>query len=97
LWLAAPRLDFPKDPHDGHLPNVIEMEIQGDYLYCALSRGGIGIVNISDPTTPILCEVIATPGLALGLAFRTFPGGEADVTQLIVGDSLCGIRVYLVE
>jgi hypothetical protein len=81
---------FPKDPYDGHLPNVIDMEIEGDYLYCALARGGVAVVDISDPVDPHLCNILPTPGLAMGVAFRTVAGNP----QMIVGDSRCGMRVY---
>jgi hypothetical protein len=88
---VAPDLVFPKDPYDGFLPNVIDMYIEGDFLYCALARAGVAIVNIADPQNPVLCDIMDTPGLALGLTFRTLPSGAR---QMIVGDSRCGIRVY---
>jgi hypothetical protein len=45
------------------------------------------------PRFPLIA-VLDTPGLDLGLAFRTFTAGQQSVTQMIVGDSRCGIRVY---
>jgi hypothetical protein len=91
-------VSFPKDPYDGYRPNVISLAINGDYLYCALARGGVGIVDISEQPTsstpPPIVAVLDTPGLDLGLTFRTFTAGQQSVTQMIVGDSRCGIRVY---
>jgi hypothetical protein len=83
-------LDLPRDPVDGLPANCVDMEIVGDYLYVALARLGLGILDISQPTRPQLIAVLDTPGLAMGLSQRTVPGG----VQLIVGDSRCGIRVY---
>ena len=88
--MRVAELEFPKDPHDGQRTNVVDVETEGSYLYCALSRAGVGIVDISDPENPELCCVLDTPGLALGISFRTVSGQR----QLIVGDSRCGIRVY---
>jgi LVIVD repeat len=83
-------IQMPRDPVDGLPANCIDMEIVGDYLYVGLARLGVAIIHISDPTHPELQGVIDTPGLVMGLSQRTVPGG----TQLIVGDSRCGIRVY---
>jgi hypothetical protein len=87
-------LPLPRDPYDGAPTNVIALKIpttQPNYLYCALSRTGVGVVNITDPTNPQLCTILDTPGLALGLSFRMLAGNHE---QMIVGDSRCGIRVY---
>lgn len=81
---------FPRDAHDGLLQNVIDVEIEGSILYCAMGRAGVALVDISEPTNPRLCSVIETPGMALGIAFRTVGSHR----QMIIGDSRCGIRVY---
>lgn len=81
---------LPKDPYDGAPPNVIDLAIEGNYLYCALGRGGVAIIDITDPEAPVLIQVMDTPGLALGLTLRTVPDGR----QLIVGDSRGGVRLY---
>jgi hypothetical protein len=81
---------LPRDPVDGMATNCLDMEIIGDYLYCALGRQGIGVVRIVTPSQPELIAVIDTPGEVLGLAQRTVPGG----TQLIVCDAHCGLRIY---
>ncbi|MBI5362664.1 MAG: hypothetical protein HZA53_05760 [Planctomycetes bacterium] len=85
--------EFPKDPTDGYHGNFLDIEIDGDWAYCALGRGGVAVFNISDPTVASLhpTVILDTPGLALGLAFRVDAAGNK---QLIVGDSLCGMRLY---
>jgi hypothetical protein len=82
---------LPKDPYDGQPPNVIALKTQGNYLYCALGRAGVAVLDVSQPSAPQLCKVLDTPGLALGLTFRTLAGNH---TQMVVGDSRCGIRLY---
>jgi hypothetical protein len=83
-------IPLPRDPFDGKLANCIDLEVIGDYLYCALGRLGLGIVNIQDPAHPVLVEVLDTPGLVLGVSKRTVGGA----TQLIVGDTRGGLRLY---
>jgi hypothetical protein len=83
-------IELPRDPVDGLPTNCVDMEIVGDYLYVALARLGVGILSLADPANPQLLDIMDTPGLALGLSQRTVAAG----TQLIVGDSRCGIRVY---
>lgn len=87
-------LDFPKDPYDGWRANVIDLAVDGNFLYCALGRGGMGIVDITNPLSPFLCAVLDTPGLVLGLGLRTVGTPTNPVKQLIVGDSRCGVRLY---
>jgi len=87
-------LDMPRDPFDGGAHNVLDLVVDGDYLYCALARGGVGIVNVSDPLQPVLEVVLDTPGLVLGLAIRTVNTPSGPVKQLLVGDSRCGLRIY---
>lgn len=84
---------FPVDPYDGHRANCVDLELDGDILYCALGNQGVGIVDVSVATDPALLAVIDTPGIVMGLALRTV-GTSPSVRQLVVGDSLCGIRVY---
>ncbi|MBK7643854.1 MAG: hypothetical protein IPJ19_12550 [Planctomycetes bacterium] len=85
---------MPSDPYDGQAEGCIDMEVDGDYLYCALGRQGIAVFGISNPETPVLLEVMDTPGLVLGLSTRTVGGGASKHTQLIVGDTMCGVRIY---
>jgi hypothetical protein len=84
-------LAFDRDPYDGSPPDVVDVVIEGDYAYLALSRSGVGVVDISDPLTPTLVVVLDTPGLAQGLALRR---DSLDRPQLLVGDSRAGIRLY---
>ena len=88
-------LEMPRDPCDGVQANCIDLEIVGNYLYCALARLGVAVIDISTPDSPQLVHVMDTPGLALGLSVRTIGQGPTAVTQLIVGDARCGgARVY---
>lgn len=87
-------IDFPKDPYDGRPANVIDMELEGNYLYCALGRVGVGIVDVTLAGSPVLCAVLDTPGLAMGITLRTVMDATGSHRQMIVGDSRCGVRVY---
>lgn len=87
-------IELPKDPYDGFRANCTDMEIVGDYLYCALARIGVAIVDISNPVSPQLVDVMDTPGLALGLSLRSVQTGTGTATQLVVGDTRCGVRIY---
>jgi hypothetical protein len=87
-------LGLPSDPYDGGPANCIDLEIVGNFMYCALGRLGVGIVDITQPTNPVLIDVMDTPGLVLGLSTRIVPNGTGTATQLIVGDSHCGPRIY---
>lgn len=49
------------------------------------------MINISNPTLPTTDVVLDTPGLALGVTVRVDAAGNK---QLVVGDSLCGMRLY---
>jgi hypothetical protein len=93
ILMPIKELPFPRDPYDGQFANCTDLAIDGNYLYCALGRAGVGVVDIANPTDPELCAVIDTPGLALGLVTRTVTVAGQPVTQLIVGDSRCGVRV----
>ncbi|MBI5364459.1 MAG: hypothetical protein HZA53_14875 [Planctomycetes bacterium] len=84
-------ISFPADAGDGFDINLTDIEIDGDFAYCALARAGLGVVDISNPLEPQVQLILDTPGLALGLAVRSKPGGEK---QLVVGDSVCGVRIY---
>jgi hypothetical protein len=81
---------FPGDPSDSLAANCIDLELDGDLLYCALGRAGLGIVDVSLPEDPVLVYLIDTPGLVEGLARRTINGKD----QLVVGDTRCGMRLY---
>jgi hypothetical protein len=87
-------LELPRDPFDGIQANCIDLEIVGNYLYCALGRLGVGIVDLSTLDDPQLIDVMDTPGMVLGLSTRTVVTGTGPATQLIVGDSRCGVRIY---
>lgn len=84
-------VNFDPDPYDGIRPDVVDIAIEGDYAYCALSRAGVGVVDISNPFNPVLITVLDTPGLAQGLALRR---DSLNRPQLLVGDSRAGIRLY---
>jgi len=88
------RIPLPRDPYDGYAANCIDLLIVDKFLYCALGRQGIGVVDISNPLAPVLLDVMDTPGLALGLTRRIVSTPQGQRNQLIVGDSRCGIRVY---
>lgn len=88
---AAVELQPDPEPADGFGCNCTDVEIDGDFAYCALGRGGVGIVDISDPLAPFLACVIDTPGVAIGLAIRVDSAGHH---QLVVGDTRCGLRLY---
>jgi hypothetical protein len=84
---------FPADVVDGRRPNLLDIEIDGDVLYCALGRAGVAWIDISRPEGSLNLTPLAameTPGLAQGLAFR----GEGEGRQLLVGDSRSGLRLY---
>jgi hypothetical protein len=81
---------FPIDPYDGQPANVVDLAIDGNYLYCALARTGVGVVDITDPENPMVCDILDTPGVVEALTVRPLATGH----QLIVGDSRCGVRVY---
>jgi len=89
--IPSASITFPKDPRDGYVPNCVDIEIEGNYAYCALTRGGVGIVDITDPTAPTIHKVIDTPGIVQGIAFHR---PSAGVVQMVVGDSRAGLRLY---
>jgi len=70
------------------------MEVDGDFLYCALARGGVAVRDISRPMGAALnlqqLVILETPGLAQGVAFR----GAGSGRQMLVGDSRAGMRLY---
>jgi len=84
-------IEFPTNPYDGRRPNCVDIEIDGEDAYCALGRGGIGIVDLSIPASPMLHTILDTPGVAQGIVFR--PDGLNDV-QMVVGDARAGMRLY---
>lgn len=70
--------------------NCIDLELDGDLLYCALGRAGLGVVDIGNPTDPVLIHLIDTPGLVEGIAKRRINNRD----QFVVGDTRCGMRLY---
>jgi hypothetical protein len=89
---VAAVLKFPSDPYDGMRTNCLDLELDGNYLYCALGRAGVGVVDISNWKTPTLCKIVDTPGVVEGIAARTV--GTPPRKQMIVSDSRCGVRIY---
>lgn len=88
------KIEFDAEPADGLRPNCIDLEIDGDYAYVTLGRGGIAVIDVSaNPlhTAPTIHEVIDTPGITMGLTFRRVSG---VATHLVVGDSRAGMRLY---
>ncbi len=84
---------FSTDVVDGRRPNLLDLEIDGDELYCALGRAGIAVLDISRPGGAFNLTLLAhldTPGMAQGLASRGTGAGK----QLLVGDSRSGMRLY---
>lgn len=86
-------LDCAADVVDGRRPNLLDLEIDGDELYCAMGRAGIAVLDISRnlgtfQLAPLAC--LDTPGMAQGLALR----GAGSGRQLLVGDSRSGMRLY---
>ena len=88
------RFQFPRDLIDGYRPNCVDIEIDGDVLYCALARAGVALIDISRPMgAPLNLQplvILETPGLAQGVAFRSTGAGR----QIVVGDSRAGMRLY---
>jgi hypothetical protein len=93
VLLPVSMLVFPNDPYDGLRANCIDLELDGVYLYCALGRAGVGIVDVTDALHPQLCAVLDTPGIVEGLAIRIV-GTSPPHKQVIVCDSRCGFEVY---
>jgi hypothetical protein len=93
LLLPIAVFHFPKDADDGMGVNCIDLELdrENKILYCANARSGVAILDISDPLNPLHIANFDTPGMALGLTTWVTPGGQR---RLVVGDSLCGVRVY---
>ncbi len=79
------------DPADGYGVNFSDIEIDNDIAYVAMARGGVGLFDITTPASASLVAVMDTPGLAMGIAFRTDSNGHR---QMLVADSRCGIRLY---
>ena len=82
---------FPVDPYDGLRPNCMDVELDGNFAYCALGRGGVAIVDILDPKVPFIVEILETSGVAEGITFRTDENGKR---QMVVGDIHSGLRLY---
>ncbi|MBI5363184.1 MAG: hypothetical protein HZA53_08395 [Planctomycetes bacterium] len=86
-------LPFPKDADDGLGVNCVDLELDyaNNILYCATGRSGVAIVDVSNPLNPSHIATLDTPGMAIGLTTWTTAGSQR---RLLVGDSLCGLRVY---
>lgn len=92
--ITAATVLFKSEPADGLAPNCVDLEIDGNYAYVALAKGGVAVIDIhADPgiTPPQIVDVIDTPGIAFGVAFRRVAG---VATHLLVSDSRCGVRLY---
>lgn len=88
---AVVELQPDPEPADGFGCNCTDVEVDGNFAYCALGRGGVGVVDITVPTQPQLSAIIDTPGVAVGVAIRIDAAGHH---QLVVGDTRCGLRLY---
>ena len=69
----------------------MDVELDGNFAYCALGRGGVAIVDILDPKVPFIVEILETSGVAEGITFRTDENGKR---QMVVGDIHSGLRLY---
>lgn len=87
---ATPSDGYSTNPYDGRNDNGVDAVVHGEFLYVALGRGGVAIVDISNPSTPFMVDRLETPGLAEGVHVTTIDG----VPTLFVGDSRAGLRVY---
>ncbi len=61
---------------------ITEIEVHGDYAFCAAQDTGLVIFDISDPTTPTYIESYHTPDYATGVAHA---GDYTYVTDLSAG------------
>jgi hypothetical protein len=59
------------------------------YAYVSLFRGGVAVLDISQPDAPLHIDTLDTPGLAEGLSFDRKDG----TPRLLVGDREGGVRV----
>ena len=87
-------ITFMPEPADGLAPNCVDIEIDEEFAYVALAKGGVAILDLSvDPAlaSPTLVDVMDTPGVAVGVTFRRILG---VATHLVVGDTRCGMRLY---
>ncbi|MBI5364878.1 MAG: hypothetical protein HZA53_17000 [Planctomycetes bacterium] len=91
--LLAPHaaVDFPIDAVDGLRQSCVDLVLDRNFVYCAVGRAGVGVVDVTNPAQPQVVMMLDTPGLALGVALRRLANGTE---QLLVGDSRCGLRVY---
>jgi len=46
---------------------LYDVSVMGSHAYVALARSGVSIIDVSDPTVPILVSTFAIPGVALGI------------------------------
>jgi hypothetical protein len=72
------------------LPGVIqEVALSGDHLFVAAGRGGLHVVDVTDPTSPVLRGSFATVGEARDVVaptpYATIPGRYAYVLDTGVG------------
>lgn len=82
---------FPVNPWDNQRDNLLDIELDGSFAYCALGRGGLGVVKILDPFHPRIKDIVDTPGLVEGIAMRTDPNG---FRQLLAGDVNGGLHLF---
>lgn len=84
-------ITFPVHPFDQQPSNAIDLEIDGNYAYVALTRTGVAIVDISNPLAsapPI--TYVDTPGLAEGLVLTAVGG----LPSMVVSQPRAGLQLF---
>lgn len=72
----------------GDLPGVPRaIQVAGDGSVWLAGEGGLWRVDVSEPTTPTLQDVLAVPGTPYGMAL------SADGARLAVASGACGVRL----
>ncbi len=82
---------LPINPWDNQRDNLIDLELDGSYAYCALGRGGVGVINILDPANPSIVDIVDTPGQVEGIVKRVDPQGHH---QILAGDISGGLHLF---
>ncbi|HMB69891.1 MAG TPA: FlgD immunoglobulin-like domain containing protein [bacterium] len=68
------------------ISNAEDVALAGDYAYVSRSTGGIDVVDVAMPSTPVVVGSVATAGSALEVM--------ADGGFLYATDSIEGLRIY---
>ena len=53
---------------DGHLYKPVDAALSGSVLYVALGRGGVQVIDVSDPINPVRIGEVASAGTSTGVA-----------------------------